>query len=167
MIWLVPNNLFWLVSVNHFWLVNGLGPVRSDSGVFVCDRFFAFGNSRLFPERGSLMSDSEMNGARFYMANKDVILSFELRLFWSSLLHCIRQIFVVPAFAFVECRVCGAVIILCDRSEMTSSERSRCGLHVNVVIDFNDIYRDTWALTYLASGPKRGSSGGRGCYVVT
>ena len=91
MIWLVPNNLFWLVSVNHFWLVNGLGPVRSDSGVFVCDRFFAFGNSRLFPERGSLMSDSEMNGARFDMANKDVILSFELRLFWSSLLHCIDK----------------------------------------------------------------------------
>ena len=91
MIWLVPNNLFWLVSVNHFWLVNGLGPVRSDSGVFVCDRFFAFGNSRLFPERGSLMSDSEMNGARFDMANKDVILSFELRLFWSSLLHCVDK----------------------------------------------------------------------------
>ena len=91
MIWLVPNNLFWLVSVNHFWLVNGLGPVRSDSGVFVCDRFFAFGNSRLFPERGSLMSDSEMNGARFDMANKDVILSFELRLFWSRLLHCIDK----------------------------------------------------------------------------
>ena len=91
MIWLVPNNLFWLVSVNHFWLVNGLGPVRSDSGVFVCDRFFAFGNSWLFPERGSLMSDSEMNGARFDMANKDVILSFELRLFWSSLLHCIDK----------------------------------------------------------------------------
>ena len=91
MIWLVPNNQFWLVSVNHFWLVNGLGPVRSDSGMFVCDRFFAFGNSRLFPERGSLMSGSEMNGARFDMANKDVILSFELHLFWSSVLHCIDK----------------------------------------------------------------------------
>ena len=81
-IWLVPNSQFWLVSVNHFWLVNGLGPVRSDSGVFVCDRFFAFGNSRLFPERGSVMSGSEMNGARFDMANKDVIFSCDQAALW-------------------------------------------------------------------------------------
>ena len=150
MIWLVPNNKFWLVGVNHFWLVDGLGPVRSDSGVFVCDRFFAFGNNRLFPERGSFMSGSEMRGARFNMAIKVCNFIVWITMLWSCVLHSFDK-FCGTSVALLKCPVCGAVIILCDRSEMTSSEWNRCELclTLSLILMTNTVIRKHW-LTWLA-----------------
>ena len=78
MTWLVQNTQFWLVVENSFWLVIGLGLVRSDSGLLVCDWFFAVSNNRLFPGQGSFISDPEMKGARFNMVINICNFSFEL-----------------------------------------------------------------------------------------
>ena len=53
--------------------------------------------------------------------------------------------------ALIKCRVCGAVIILCDLSEMTSLEWSRCGLRLtlSLILMTNTEIRKHW-LTWSA-----------------
>ena len=110
----------------------------ADSGLFVCDRFFTFGNNRLFPERGSFISGPEMKGARFNMAINICNFSFELLCY-----EVVYFIFMTKVcgtcVALLKCCVCSTVIILCDRSEMTSSEwfRFELGLTMSLILMTN------------------------------